>query len=339
MTRLYDLELDVVISKVSELGASRVLLQLPDGMRPFAVQLVSAINKATGAIVFLSGDSCYGACDIAIDQARALKVDLIVHYGHTQYVGDLDVPVLYLHASIDVDVDKLVEAILPELEGYDRIGLATTVQHIHQVDEVKEKLAVKGFEGLIGGNTDVTPLDGQILGCSYGTVIAIKGEVDAYLYVGGGKFHPTGIVMSTGKPVIVANPYNGEVSRISEKDLMDIAKRRMAAITVSKNATVFGVLVSSKPGQNRLEKAEALVGKLTEAGKIPVIIYMDEIRPEHINNYTEPEVLVNTACPRIAIDGIRGIDRPMLTVNELEVVLGSRRWEDMWGDSYMEPTV
>ncbi len=51
MTRLYDLELDVVISKVSELGASRVLLQLPDGMRPFAVQLVSAINKATGASV------------------------------------------------------------------------------------------------------------------------------------------------------------------------------------------------------------------------------------------------------------------------------------------------
>ena len=81
------------------------------------------------------------------------------------------------------------------------------------------------------------------------------------------------------------------------------------------------------------------MGKLTEAGKIPVIIYMDEIRPDHINNYTEPEVLVNTACPRIVIDGISGIDRPMLTVNELEVVLGSRRWEDMWGDSYMEPTV
>ncbi len=339
MTRLYDLELDRVISKVSELGASRVLLQLPDGMRPFAVQLVSAINEATGASVFLSGDSCYGACDIAIDQARALKVDLIVHYGHTQYVGDLDIPVLYIHASIDVDMGMLVEAILPELEGYNRIGLATTVQHIHQIDEVKEKLAEKGFEGLIGGGTGVTPLDGQILGCSYGTVIAVKGRVDAYLYVGGGKFHPTGIVMSTGIPVIVANPYNGEVSRINEEDLMDIAKRRMAAITVSKNATVFGILVSSKPGQNKLEEAEGLAGKLTEAGKVPVIIYMDEIRPEHLNNYTEPEVLVNTACPRIAIDGISGIDRPVLTVNELEVVLGSRKWEDMWGDSYMEPTV
>jgi len=163
---LYDLELDRVISKVSELDASRVLLQLPDGMRPFAVQLVSAINKATGASVFLSGDSCYGACDIAIDQARALNVGLIVHYGHTQYVGDLDVPVLYIHASIDVDVARQVESSLPELEGYKMVGLATTVQHIHQVDEIKEKLAEKGVEGLIGGGTGVSPLDGQILGFS-----------------------------------------------------------------------------------------------------------------------------------------------------------------------------
>lgn len=339
MTRLYDLELDRVISKVSEMDASRLLLQLPDGMRPFAVQLVSAINKATGASVFLSGDSCYGACDIDIAQARALNVDLIVHYGHTQYVGDIDIPVLYIHASIDVDVDRLVEAIIPELEGYKRVGLATTVQHIHQIEEIKEKLADKTVEGLIGGGSGVTPLDGQILGCSYRTVIAVKGEVDAYLYVGGGKFHPTGIVMSTGKPVIVANPYNGEVSRITESDLMDIAKRRMAAISVSKEATVFGILVSSKPGQSRLGEAELLAVKLAEAGKIPVVLYLDEIRPEHVNNYTEPEVLVNTACPRIAIDGISGIDRPMLTVNELEVVLGMRKWEDMWGDSYMESTV
>lgn len=336
---MYDLELDRVISKVSEMDASRLLLQLPDGMRPFAVQLVSAINKATGASVFLSGDSCYGACDIDIAQARALNVDLIVHYGHTQYVGDIDIPVLYIHASIDVDVDRLVEAIIPELEGYKRVGLATTVQHIHQIEEIKEKLADKTVEGLIGGGSGVTPLDGQILGCSYRTVIAVKGEVDAYLYVGGGKFHPTGIVMSTGKPVIVANPYNGEVSRITESDLMDIAKRRMAAISVSKEATVFGILVSSKPGQSRLGEAELLAVKLAEAGKIPVVLYLDEIRPEHVNNYTEPEVLVNTACPRIAIDGISGIDRPMLTVNELEVVLGMRKWEDMWGDSYMESTV
>ncbi len=333
---MYDLELDRVIEKIQEVEAKRVLLQLPDGMRPFAVQMVNAISTATNATLFLSGNSCYGACDVSIDQARGLNVDLIVHYGHTQYVGDLDIPVLYLHASIDVDVKQLAEAVGPALDGYEKVGLATTVQHVHQIEEIKTELGKRGVNSLIGDGVGKTPLDGQILGCSYGTVIAVKEDVDAYLYVGGGRFHPTGIVMSTGKPVIVANPYNGEVSNINEEDLMDVAKRRMAAVTYAKNAQVFGFLVSSKPGQMHLERAEKYVELLNEAGKTAVIFYMDEVRPEHVNNYTEPEVLVNTACPRIAIDGINGIDRPLITLNELDVVLGDKEWESLWGNSYLE---
>jgi 2-(3-amino-3-carboxypropyl)histidine synthase len=107
-------------------------------------------------------------------------------------------------------------------------------------------------------------------------------------------------------------------------------------VIYAKKASIFGVMVSSKPGQNQLSEAEEYVKRLTEAGKTAIIIYMDEVRPEHINNYTEPEVLVNTACPRIAIDGINGIDRPMITLNELDVVLGNRQWEDLWGNAYLE---
>jgi 2-(3-amino-3-carboxypropyl)histidine synthase len=333
---LYDLELERVVSEIKKRGAGKVLLQLPDGMRPFAYQLVEAVEKATGATVFLSGDSCYGACDVALSQANELGVDLIVHYGHTPMVKHPGMPVIYVHASIDVDVDKLVDAVLPSLEAYESIGLATTVQHAHQVEEIKNKLGEKGVKVFIGKGTGKTPLDAQILGCSYMTVISIADNVDAYLYIGGGKFHPSGIVMSTGKPVIIANPYNGEVSSIKEEDLMNLAKRRVAAITIAKNSKRFGVLVSSKPGQKNLEKAIELQSLLKEQGKEAALIYMDEIRAEHINNYSEPEVLVNTACPRIAVDGISGIDRPMLTINETEVVLGLREWEDLWGNSYME---
>ena len=336
MTSLYNLELDKIISRIKKLNAKRILLQLPDGMRPFAVQIVEAITKSTGANVFLSGNSCYGACDISIDQARALGVDIIVHYGHTQYVENVEIPILYLTASIDINVEMLTEAIAPELAGINRIGLATTVQHVQHMEEIKAKLEEKGITCLIGSGTRKTPLDGQILGCSYGTVIAIKEEVDAYLYVGGGKFHPQGIVMSTGKPVILANPYNGSVSWITMENLMDLAKKRMATIAYAKSASVFGVIVSSKPGQNQLNLAEDYVKRLSSSGKTAIIIYLDEVRPEHINNYTEPEVLVITACPRIAIDGINGIDRPMITMNELDVILGDRKWEDLWGNAYLE---
>lgn len=333
---MYDLELDRVVSEISERKARRVLLQLPDGMRPFALQLVEAIEKATDANVFLSGDSCYGACDIALTQAEQLKVDLIVHYGHTPMIKHPEMPVIYVHASIDVDVDRLMDAVSSSLADYKKIGLTTTVQHTHQVEEMKAKLVERGFEVYVGKGIGKTPLDAQILGCSYMTAIEISDQVEVFLYIGGGKFHPSGIVMSTGKPVIIANPYNGEVSSIKEEDLMDLAKRRMAAIALAKNSKRFGILVSSKPGQNNIEKAIELQRQLREQGKEAVLIYMDEIRAEHINNYSEPETLVNTACPRIAVDGISGIGRPMLTINEAEVVLGLRKWEEMWGNSYME---
>ncbi len=333
---MYDLELERVVAEIKKRGAEKVLLQLPDGMRPFAYQLVEALEKASGVTVFLSGDSCYGACDIALTQAKQLGVDLIVHYGHTPMVKHPEMPVIYVHASIDVNVDKLVESVLPSISVYKVIGLATTVQHTHQVEEMKAKLEAKGVKVMVGKGTGKTPLDAQILGCSYMTAIQVMDKVEAYLYIGGGRFHPTGIVMSTGKPVIVANPYNGEVSQITENDLMDVAKRRVAAVTIAKNANRFGILVSSKPGQNNIEKATELQRKLKEQGKEAVIIYVDEVRSEHVNNYSEPEVLVNTACPRIAIDGIKGIDRPMLTINETEVVISERTWESLWGNSYME---
>ena len=101
---MYDLELDRVVEEIKNRGAEKVLLQLPDGMRPFAYQLVEALEKTTGATVYLSGDSCYGACDIALTQAEQLGTDLIVHYGHTPMVKHPDMPVIYVHASIDIDV-------------------------------------------------------------------------------------------------------------------------------------------------------------------------------------------------------------------------------------------
>jgi diphthamide synthase subunit DPH2 len=37
----------------------------------------------------------------------------------------------------------------------------------------------------------------------------------------------------------------------------------------------------------------------------------------------------------VAVDGVSGVDRPMLTPLEAEVALGDRRWEDIWGHGYL----
>jgi 2-(3-amino-3-carboxypropyl)histidine synthase len=332
---MYEFELERVAAEIGERGARRVLLQLPDGMRPFAFQMADYIRKTTSAEVVISGDSCYGACDLASRQAAELGVDLLIHYGHACFVAEPGVPVLYVEARIPIDVSEMVEAVLPSLGGWGSVGITSTIQHAYQLREVAEALGQRGVKALVGEGAGITPEGGQVLGCSYSAATRLPEDVDGYIFIGGGRFHPLGLALTTGKPVVIANPYNGSVTRLDESELMRLAKRRMAAITAAGTAKTIGVLVSSKPGQRALAEAMILAERLGDKGTTAFLIYLDEVRAEQLNNFTEPEAFIETACPRIAIDGVAGVERPILTAAEARVLLGEKTWEETWGHAYL----
>jgi len=167
-----------------------VLLQLPDGMRPFAFQMAEYIRKTTSAGVVISGDSCYGACDLASRQATELGVDLLIHYGHSCFGVSANVPVLYVEARIPFNVSEMVEAVLPNISGWERVGLTGTIQHTGQLSEAADLLKRKGFSALIGEGVGITPEAGQVLGCSYAAATKLPEDVDGYIFIGGGRFHP-----------------------------------------------------------------------------------------------------------------------------------------------------
>jgi len=326
---LYDLELQRVKDEIARRGSRRVLLQLPDGLRPHAYRLAAEI-RATGAQVILSGDSCYGACDLASRQAEEVGADLLVHYGHSGMVGASPVPVVYVSARVDVDAGRLVEACLPRFVGLRILGLATTVQHVHALPEVASLLEAHGFETRVGAGDVVTPHPGQVLGCHYGSAQRAAGDVDAFLFIGGGSFHPLGLMLSTGKPVVAADPYDGSVTSHRVDELMGIAKRRYAGVAALRLAQRVGIIVSSKPGQRALAAAENLERRFRERGAEAAVIYVDELRAEHLNDFTEPQAFVAAACPRLALDGVAGLDRPLLTVMEAQVALGLLSWDEAW---------
>lgn len=331
---MYDLETERVAAEIRERGARRVLIQLPDGLRPTALTLAETLTSLTGAETLISGDSCYGACDMALSQAEAIDADLIVHYGHNMMLEDTGTPVLYVEARMDFGVQPLVDEALPLIGGWEKIGLTATVQHVHKLGEVAEALRSAGLNPLIGTGGGSTPHDGQILGCDYHTALETVEGADGYLFIGAGRFHPLGLALTTGKPVVVANPYNKSVEEIGSEEVKRLAMRRMAAITAAREATTYGVIVSLKPGQLQLETAMSLRHRLTRDGKKAAIICLDEVGSLQLENFTEAEAFINTACPRIAVDGLADVKRPILTANEALVVLGEKRWEEIWGRRY-----
>ncbi len=76
----YDFEIEKIVNEIKEQKAKRVLLQLPDGLKPKATQIVNELRKKTNAEIMIWAGSNFGGCDIP-----QVKVDLIVNFGHAKF--------------------------------------------------------------------------------------------------------------------------------------------------------------------------------------------------------------------------------------------------------------
>ncbi|MDD5651095.1 MAG: diphthamide synthesis protein [Candidatus Nanoarchaeia archaeon] len=77
---MYNLELDQVISEIKKVKAKRVCIQLPDGLKDKALEIVDFIEKNTNVSCLIWMETCYGACDIP----NLKDVDLLVQFGHSK---------------------------------------------------------------------------------------------------------------------------------------------------------------------------------------------------------------------------------------------------------------
>lgn len=319
---LYDLEYDKIIKKIKTLNAKVVGLQFPEGLKIHATKVADYIEKNTGASVIISADPCYGACD-ASDLKMHDMVDLLIHYGHTALPLSYDIPILFIEAYSNVDFNESLYKALDLMKNYSKIALATTTQHLHMLDEIKDFLEDNGKEIVMKSSKNTRT--GQVLGCNFSSVKDLDAE--AYLFVGSGSFHPLGIKLSTNGPVFVADPYRGEAFDIEE--FADKTLRiRFAKIVKAKEAKKWGVLVSSKGGQYRMTLAKNIIDDLKKKGFPAYLIVMDNFHPNSLLSFTEIDAFVVTACPRIAIDDANMYKKPLITPKELEIVLNKRKWED-----------
>jgi len=217
-------------------------------------------------------------------------------------------------------VDKAA-ALLPK-----RIGLLTTTQFRGWLPEIRAHLESKGYEVHVGEPDRRVAYAGQLLGCDYHTATVIAGDVDAYMYVGTGDFHPLGVAILVDKPVVIADPERNEARRLDEvKDR--IVRQRHGAIARAHDAQTFGIIVSKKIGQERMSLARDLKALAEKHGRTAEIFFMDRVAPDLLEGY-RIDAWVNTACPRIAIEDILQYKLPILTPQEFEIVLGVREWKD-----------
>lgn len=322
----FDFEEDRVKQEITKFGAKRVLLQLPEGLKPEAPKLAKIIEKY-GALAIISADPCYGACDIAIGEAEGLGVDLIVHFGHVKMINTKHVPTIYVEARATVTVEAAIVQVFPLLTGYSKVGLATSVQHLQTLNQVRE-LLVHGGKTVIIGDAGQMKYPGQVIGCNYSNVTSIAKEVDVFVFVGGGLFHALGVALSTSKPTIIADPYDNRAYSI-DAEAQKILKQRFTGIQEAKNAENFGIFIGLKPGQKHWDSALKIKKLAEKNGKAACLLAAREITPETLQEFPSIDAYVNTACPRISLEAPGKFQKPILTAIEFMVVCGEVSWENM----------
>ncbi len=320
----FDFDMERIFKIIKDKKCKKVGLQFPEGLKRQAIDIARRIEAGAGVSVIISGNPCFGACDI--DTILAGEVDMLFHFGHSK-MGKYD-NVVFIETRSNIDVMPAVKIALPLLKTKN-IGLVTTVQHIHKLDDISKFLRINGKEPVIGKGDLRVSYPGQVVGCNF---TAARIDCEEYLYVGSGFFHPLGVAIATGKRVIAADPYMNQAQEVSPEKFL---RRRSGYIAKAMDAKVFGIIVSTKSGQNRMKLAQRLLDIANKHGISAQIIMIDLVTPEQLLGF-KVDAYVNTACPRITIDDSERFHVPVLTPAEFEIVIGERKWETLEMDEILE---
>ncbi len=292
-----------VLEEVREKDYNRIGLQGPDGIKPQIIEYADRLRKHDIEPVIV-GASTFGACGIADEKAKRMDADALIHIGHTRFLHPegadmMDADVYYLPYREDRDIMSVLEEHYDEIEG-DKLGLVGVTQYMDRAEPAREFLEDKGYDVVEGKTGLRTSEPGQVLGCDAGAAHNIAEKVDAFVFLGSGHFHPSQ-VSETGKKVYVVDPYEKHIWVEPPNSLDDEMKAEIARVMKYKDKQKWGIITSSKKGQNYMRAVEIAKEKLEKHGKDVYLFVEDRIFESDYRGYGI-DIYVNCACPRMTKD-------------------------------------
>ncbi|HYK93985.1 MAG TPA: diphthamide biosynthesis enzyme Dph2 [Thermoplasmata archaeon] len=311
--------------------AQKLVLQVPAGLTRNAHRLAGEIRERTGKSVILAARACFGACDFpSADEAPGAGLAVVLGHARIPNV-ELARPTFFVEMrESGGDAEALSEVVLhAHLPA--RLGIVASVQHLDLLPTLTRALASRGFHVESGAGESRLAYPDQALGCNYTSAQAVEGRVDAFLFLGTGRFHPLGLAFAVDRPVWALDPLQGTLEPPIDRGAL-IRKRQLLVASVM-DARRFGLLVSSFAGQNRHPMALALQRRALDHGREAEILVFDRLDPRDLEG-RDLDAYVNTACPRIALDDSDLYPRPVLTPPEFLMALGELPLEPYRFDTF-----
>jgi len=178
-----------------------------------------------------------------------------------------------------------------------KLFLAYSIQYKDLALQVKKQLQDKGIQ---------VQKTQQVLGCSK---ISTKLPI---LLITSGKFHANNLYLQATEIYLL---YNNQIEKIPQQEINQLKNQRKGALVKFLSANNFGILVSTKPGQNNLEKAIKLKQTLQKRYKNQKQVYIflaNNLDTTQFENF-QIDSWINTACSGLTVDN-------HLIINSNEIV-------------------
>jgi len=308
-----------------------VVLQVPAGLVRNAHDLAAQIREELGVPVSLATRPCFGACDFP-SRDEAPRSDVAVVLGHAPIPNvPLTRPTYFVEMRDQRGDPEALAATVAAADVPRRLGLVVSVQHLDLIEPLQAALARRGYEVRTGQGDRRLAYAAQALGCNYTSAEAVESEVDAFLFLGTGRFHPVGLAFAVQRPVWSLDPLRNVLE--SAVDRAGLIRRRQLLVASARDARTWGILTSTFAGQNRMPTALALQERARARGRESEILLFDRLDPRDLEGRAL-DAYVNTACPRIALDDSSNYPRPVLTPPEFLMALGELPLEPYRFDTY-----
>lgn len=192
---------------------------------------------------------------------------------------------LFIPASVKHELNrKKIIALAKNLP--EKIAIAYSVQYKNLAFEIKD---------ILSEQLEVLEIK-QILGCSENN---FSKEIQAILFIGDGNFHVISLLNKRNIPIYI---FSGDsLKKLPEKVFEKIELGKKSAYLKFLNSKKIGVLISLKLGQERINDALNLKSKMKN--KEAYLFFCNDVNLREFENFPEIECWVNTACPRLDMDG------------------------------------
>lgn len=338
-----------------------VALQFPDSLLEDAPEVCWAFEEALGmnALVFVLGDTTFGACCPDEVSALHLNASVLVHYGHACLSPSLQLPVLYSFGISNIDVEACVEAISKQIVTTQKASarnflLLYQVEYQHAMEELRQKICdiPSDISVIIGkipsmqqhmeeGEEDFPSLPEKV------TKIAgleVPTDLDlttmTLLYIGDSNADTNRQYVNMMMQLIsqelspleywTLNPLATSPLTVECDAHQSISRqlnRRFYLIQKARDATTFGILVGTLSQRHFARAVAVLQQTILKANRACYTFAVGKLNPAKLANFGEIDAYVLVTCPEHSLlTDDREFHVPVITPLELDICLGNAEW-------------